>query len=152
MKKEYAARTSFSLPPKLLRELDEVTRVMGYEERSRAIQTSIRNLVDESRTARDVDAQATGAVIMLYDHTKRGIDGLITNTGHHFGRLIVSTLHIHLEDPNCLNIIAVQGRIGKMVELEQHLRKLPGATQVKVAYVLTESTKTASQPDHQTAR
>ena len=115
MKKEHAARTSFSLPPKLLQELDEVAKVIGYEERSRALQAAIRNLVDESRIARDVNANATGAVIILYDHTKRGIDGMITSTGHHFGRLIVSTLHIHLDDPNCLNIIAVQGKIGKII-------------------------------------
>lgn len=142
-RKEYAARTSFSLPPKLLRELDEVTQVMGYAERSRALQTAIRNLVDESRTARDTSALATGAVVVLYDHTKRGIDGMITNTGDHFGRLIVSTLHIHLDDPNCLNIIAVQGSMGRITELGQHLRKLPGVTQVKVTCVLTESPKPA---------
>lgn len=145
MKKEYAARTSFSLPPKLLQQLDEVTKAMGYQDRSRALQTSIRNLVDESRTAKDLDALATGAVILLYDHTKRGIDGMITDTGHHFGRLIASTLHLHLEDPNCLNIIAVQGKIGKLLELEQHLRKLPGVIQTKVAYVLTEPSEKASQ-------
>lgn len=152
MKKEYVARTSFSLPPKLLQELDEVAKVMGYEERSRALQTAIRNLVDESRTARDTSANATGAVIILYDHTKKGIDGMITNTGHHFGRLIVSTLHVHLEDPNCLNIIAVQGRIGRILELEQYLRKLAGVTVVKVAYVLTEPAKPGSILAHQTAR
>jgi CopG family nickel-responsive transcriptional regulator len=140
-KKEYAARTSFSLPPKLLKELDEVTEVMGYSERSRALQTAIRNLVDESRITKDASALATGAVVVLYDHTKRGIDGMITNTGDHFGRLIVSTLHIHLDDPDCLNIIAVKGSMGKITELGQHLRKLPGVTQVKVTCVLTEDGK-----------
>lgn len=148
MTREYSARTSFSLPPKLLKELDEVTKAMGYGERSRTIQTAIRNLVDESRTSRDADAYATGAVVMLYDHTKRGIDGMITNVGHHFGRLIVSTLHIHLEDPNCLNIIVIQGKIGRIVELEHHLRKLTGVAQVKVAYVLTESARSGSSPNH----
>lgn len=149
-RKEHAARTSFSLPPQLLQEFDEISKVIGYGERSRALQTAIRNLIDESRTGRDEDASATGAIILLYDHTKRGIDGMITNTGHHFGRLIVSTLHLHLEDPNCLNIMAVQGKIGKIMQLEQHLRKLAGVTQVKVAYVLTESPKPAPVARHAT--
>jgi len=121
---------------------------MGYGERSRTIQTVIRNLVDESRISRDADAYATGVVVMLYVHTKRGLDGMITNVGHHFGRLIVSTLHIHLEDPSCLNIIVIQGRIGKIVELEHHLRGLAGIIKVKVSYVLTEAAKSGSPPAH----
>lgn len=136
-KRPYAARTSFSLPPELLVELDEVTRVMGYQERSRTLQTAIRNLVGESRVVKDVEAYATGAVVVLYDHSKRGIDGMITDVGHHFGRLIVSTLHVHMEGPHCLNTIVVHGKIGKLTDLERHLRELPGVVQVKATYVFT---------------
>jgi len=148
MPKEYSTRTSFSLPPELLRQLDEVTKSMGYQQRSRTIQTAVRNLVGETRVSREANAFATGAVVILYDHSKRGIDGMITDVGHHFGRLIVSTLHIHLEGPNCMNTIVVQGKIGKIVELEQHLRRLPGVIQIKVAYVLTGPHQALRPPNH----
>jgi CopG family transcriptional regulator, nickel-responsive regulator len=146
MRKEYSARTSFTLPPKLLEELDEATAAMGYQQRSRAIQTAVRSLVTDWRASKDAEAMATGAVVMMYDHRKRGVDSMITEVGHHFGRLIVSTLHVHLDGPNCLNTVVVQGRIGKIVELEQHLRNLPGVIQVKVAYVLTGEKTTPGSP------
>jgi CopG family nickel-responsive transcriptional regulator len=136
--KERSTRTSFSLPPKLLQDLDDVTSLLGFEERSKTIQTAIRNLVDQSRISNDPDAYATGTILLLYDHTIRRIDEMITEAGHHFGRLIVSTLHVHLEDPNCLNVIVVRGKIKKILELEQHLRKLRGITQLKFSYVLTK--------------
>jgi CopG family nickel-responsive transcriptional regulator len=148
VRKEYSTRTSFSLPPGLLQELDDVTEAMGYQQRSRTIQTAVRNLVGESKASRDVNAYAIGTVVMLYDHTRGGIDGMITKVGHHFGKLIVSTLHVHLEGPNCLNAIVVQGSIGKIVELEQHLRKLPGVSQIKVAYLLTGPARTRLLMEH----
>lgn len=136
--KDYSTRTSFSLPPKLLRDLDQVTRTMGFGERSKAIQTAVRNLVDQSRISSDPDALATGTIVLLYDHTKRRIDEMITEAGHHFGRLVVSTLHVHLEDPNCLNVVVVRGKVRTILELEQHFRKLRGITQLKFSYVLTK--------------
>src|SRR5262249_13220733 len=129
-RKEHYARTSFSLPPKLLHDLDEVTRELGFVERSRALQTAIRNLVEQSRIAKAEDAYATGTILLLYDHEKRNIDEGITDVGHQFGRLIVSSLHVHLEDSKCLNIVVVRGKVKKILELEQHLRELGGIIQI----------------------
>ncbi|HEV2139296.1 MAG TPA: hypothetical protein VGR53_10695 [Nitrososphaerales archaeon] len=148
MPKEYSTRTSFSLPPGLLRELDDVTESMGYQQRSRTLQTAVRNLIGETKVSREANALATGAVVILYDHSKRGIDAMITDVGHHFGRLIMSTLHIHLEGPNCMNTIVVQGKIGNILELERHLRRLPGVVQIKVAYVLTGPNNHLRPPDN----
>ena len=136
--KERSARTSFSLPPTLLQELDEVTRTMGFGERSRALQTAIRSLVQESRASDNPEASATGTVQVIYDHTRRNIDEEITAIGHRFGPLIVSTLHVHLDDPNCLSIIVVRGKVGQVVELEQQMRKLSGITLLKVSYFMEE--------------
>ena len=68
MKKEYSTRASFSLPPQLLKELGEVTKVMGYGERSRTIQMAIRNLITESKLSANDEALAIGAIIVLAIH------------------------------------------------------------------------------------
>ena len=46
------------LPPKLLRDLDQFTKVMGYEERSRTIQMAVRSLIAESELKGGGDALA----------------------------------------------------------------------------------------------
>jgi len=136
--KEHYARTSFSLPPRLLQDLDEVTRELGFGERSRALQTAIRNLVEQSRITKDAGAYATGTILLLYDHEKRKVDEGITDVGHQFGRLIVSSLHVHLEDSKCLIIVVVRGKLKRILELEQHLRELGGIIQIKSSFVLVD--------------
>ena len=44
---EKVSRISFSLQPKLREEFDEVSRLMGYDERSKALQIAIRNLIGD---------------------------------------------------------------------------------------------------------
>lgn len=136
MTKERSARTSFSLPPKLLQELDEVTRVMGYEERSRTIQMAIRNLITESELSTRGDALAVGTIIVLYNHEKIGIEEKLNDVGHDFIKSIVSSLHVHLDKEQCLSIIVAKCEMKTMLTLEKHLRGIAGITQLKFSYVV----------------
>ena len=74
---------------------------------------------------------------MLFDHTRRSVEN-ITQFIHSFGTLVVSTLHVHLPEPNYLYVMVVRGRISDITLLEQHLRKLSGISQLKVSYLTTE--------------
>jgi len=135
--KERSAKTSFSLPPKLLADLDDLTSNMGYRERSKTLQVAIRAFVDQSRVAGSPNAYATGTILVLFDHTKRSVE-MITQFIHQFGALVISTLHVHLPEPNYLYVMVVRGKIADIVDLERHLRKLDGINQLKVSYVMTE--------------
>jgi len=134
--KEYSVRTSFSLPPKLLQELDEVTKVMGFEERSRTIQMAIRNLITENELSTRRDALAVGTIIVLYNHEKRGIDEKLNDIGHDFIKSIISSLHVHLDKEQCLSIIVAKCEVGTMLKLEQELRRVAGITQLKIGYLV----------------
>lgn len=134
--KEGVARASFSLPPELLKDLDRVTKEMGYEERSRALQIAIRNLVTESELAARGDALTIGTILVLYNHEKRGIDYQLTHMGHQFSKSIVSSLHVHLDEEQCLNIIVVKGEVKTILRLEQELRGIAGVTQLKFSHIV----------------
>ena len=136
MPKEYSARTSFSLPPKLLRELDGVTKIMGYEDRSRTIQMAIRNLITESELSTKGDALAVGTIIVLYNHGKRGIDEKLNDVGHDFIKSIISSLHVHLDKEQCLSIIVAKCDIKTMLMLEQRLRGIAGIPQLKFSHIV----------------
>ena len=136
MTKEHSVKTSFSLPPKLLQELDEVTKVMGYEERSKTIQMTIRNLITESRLSTNGDALAVGTIIVLYNHEKRGIDEKLNDVGHDFIKSIVASLHVHLDKEQCLSIIVAKCAIEIMLTLERRLRGIDGVSQLKFSYMV----------------
>jgi CopG family nickel-responsive transcriptional regulator len=134
--KEYSTRTSFSLPPRLLQELDEVTKVMGYEERSRTIQMAIRNLITENELSTKRDAMAVGTIIVLYNHEKKGIDEKLNDVGHDFIKSIISSLHVHLDKEQCLSVIVAKCEVETMLKLERELRGVVGITQLKFSYLV----------------
>ncbi|HKW04033.1 MAG TPA: nickel-responsive transcriptional regulator NikR [Nitrososphaerales archaeon] len=130
------SRVSFSLRPELQREFDRVSKNMGYDDRSKALQVAIQNFIGDFETKNDTNETATGAILILYDHGVRHIDSKITEIGHDHRLVIVSTLHQHLDEESCMNITVVRGKISKIMELEKDIRKLNGVRQLKYAYMV----------------
>lgn len=133
---ERVSRISFSLQPQLQREFDRVSKLMGYEERSMALRTAIQNLINDYELKANPESIATGTILMIYDHEVRSVDNMITDIGHAHRVVIVSSLHLHLDEENCLNIIVVRGKVNKIMSLEQDVRKLNGVRQLKYAYLV----------------
>jgi CopG family nickel-responsive transcriptional regulator len=76
-----------------------------------------------------------GVVLLLYYLDKPGLLEEIVRTQHLFGRLISSTLHIHLEKHKCFEIIAVEGSGREINSLAEMLAAKRGVQQVRVASV-----------------
>lgn len=107
---------------------------MGYEERSKALQTAIRSMVGDYERRTDPDRLVAGGVLLLYDHSKPEIDHDITEIGHDFASVIGSSTHVHLDEKRCLNITTVHGKYRDVMGLEKGLRKLDGVEQLKSTY------------------
>ena len=133
---EGVSRISFSLQPALQREFDRVSKLMGYDERSMVLRIAIQNLINDYELKADPESLATGTILMIYDHEVRSVDNMITDIGHVHRVVIVSSLHLHLDEENCLNIIVVRGKVSKIMNLEQDIRKLNGVKQLKYAYLV----------------
>jgi len=127
-------RFSVSLPPTLVGEMDEAWRRMGYESRSKAIHDAVRGFITEFEWMRE-EGQITGAVLVLHYLDKPGLLDEITGIQHRFKNVISSTLHIHLEENKCLEIIAVKGSAQEVRSLTQSLMAKKGVKQVKVAAI-----------------
>jgi len=124
-------RVGVTFPPDLLREFDEITSKMGYESRSKAIQDAVRLYVSEKKWLREENADQTGVLLMVYDHEVRGLERELTETQHHHGQLISSTLHIHLSERDCLEAIAVKGKASEIRHLSNELTTKRGVKILK---------------------
>jgi CopG family nickel-responsive transcriptional regulator len=136
--REKVSRVSFSIQPKLLREFDDVWRLMGYEERSKALQNVIRGTVGDQELKTNPEIVVVGGILLLYDHSKRDIDHDITEIGHDYTSVIASSTHVHLDKERCLEITTVRGKYGDVLELERRLRKLDGMEQLKSSFFVME--------------
>ena len=126
-------RFSVSLPPPFVRKLDDVWKSMQYENRSKAVHDAVRSSVTEFEWMQKDSGRITGAVLVLYYLDKPGLLDEITKAQHQFKNAISSTLHVHLEENKCLEIIAVEGSVQEIRSLAQSLMTKRGVKQVKVA-------------------
>lgn len=108
LKDQETARFSVSLPQELLSELDVMVSEKGYSNRSLAIADMVRANLVEHRQGRGSE-EIAGTITLLYDHHKRHLQALLTDMQHDHTDVVVSTLHVHLDHDNCLEVLVVRG-------------------------------------------
>jgi CopG family nickel-responsive transcriptional regulator len=128
-------RTSFSVSPSLLSRFDEVIRKMGYEDRSRALQTAMTNFITEYTWTMEKERAGVGAILLTYSHRPHGLQEALVDIQHQYRDVANSTTHIHLDESRCLEIISVRGQTNKIQELARKLMKTRGVTQLKLSVV-----------------
>ncbi len=131
---ERVSRVSFSISPRLLKEFDEVSRLMGYEDRSKGLQSVIRGTLGDNAIRTNPESLVAGGILLLYDHTKPDVDHDITEIGHDYPSVIASSTHVHLDEDHCMEITTVRGKYRDVLGLERGLRNLDGVEQLKSAY------------------
>jgi CopG family nickel-responsive transcriptional regulator len=104
---EGAVRFSISLPGALARELDEMATAKGYSNRSLALADMIRGQLVEHNQG--IGGEIAGTITLLFDHHKPSLQRLLTDLQHDHTDLIISTLHVHLDHDNCLEVLVVRG-------------------------------------------
>jgi CopG family nickel-responsive transcriptional regulator len=124
-------RVGVTFPPELLKEFDEITKDMGYESRSKAIQDAVRLFVSERKWLKEEKTNQTGVLLMVYNHEVRGLESDLTETQHHHSDLISSTMHIHLNETDCLEAIAVKGKASEIRHLSDELATRKGVKILK---------------------
>lgn len=103
------ARIGIALGDDLLKEFDELIARRGYTNRSEAVRDLIRNeLVND--VAAEGTAQVFGTVTLIYDHHVRNLSERLTELQHQYHSAIISTVHVHLDHDNCLEVIIVRGK------------------------------------------
>jgi len=109
MKKDTVSRFSISLPPSLLEQLDKMAQEKSYENRSLAIADMIRAQLVEHRQ-KFGDEEIAGTITLVYDHHRMHVQETLTDIQHDHHDVILSTVHVHLDHHNCLEVLLVKGK------------------------------------------
>lgn len=133
MGREKVTRISISLPPDLLESFDEMTKKAGYRERSRAVQKAMRNFISEQEWV-EGEGAGSGVIQMIYDHHVRGLEHTLTDIQHKFRGIVASTLHVHLNEENCLLAIVVRGDAAQIRDMSRRFTKLRGVKQLRISF------------------
>lgn len=136
MKTEPVSRFSVSLPPSLLRQFDDMARDKGYDNRSLAIADMIRDrLVEHSQ--KTGNQEIAGTITLVYDHHKPHLQASLTDIQHDHHDLILSTVHIHLDHHNCLEVLLVRGKASLIRRIADELIAAKGVKHGKLTVTTT---------------
>lgn len=119
-KKEGVVRFSVSAEKSLMRQFDRLRKTQGYKNRSLAVADMMRDRLVEHRHAGD-DYEAAGTVTIVYDHHTPRLQQVLTSLQHDFTGLIISTMHVHLDHHNCLEVIVLKAKASVLKKLAARL-------------------------------
>src|SRR5690242_504883 len=103
------SRIGVAIDSGLLDKFDRLIGQRGYTNRSEAFRDLIRDELVE-KTWESPESQVVGTVTLVYDHHVRMLNEKLTDIQHHHHHQILSTLHIHLDHDNCLEVLVVRGK------------------------------------------
>ncbi|MEI6560113.1 MAG: nickel-responsive transcriptional regulator NikR [Rhodospirillaceae bacterium] len=107
-------RVTISLDDGLLEEFDGYLRRKGYENRSEAIRDLVRRRLEEDRLAQGQAEYAVACLSYVFNHEQRELARRLTRAQHQHHDLMLSTLHIHLDHDNCLEVVVLRGQTAEV--------------------------------------
>ena len=125
-------RIGVSLPEKLLSRFDEIILHRGYSSRSEGIRDAIRNYIVHYEWMSDVQGERVGVITLVYSHGQRGLVENLTEIQHEAGGIIQSSLHVHLDHENCLEVIVLRGEGQDVRKAAEKMMSLKGVKHVKL--------------------
>ena len=128
---EKITRFGVSMNSQLLDMFDQYIHKKGYTNRSEAIRDIIRNyLVSEEWL--NGETETVGTITLVYSHESGEINERLIESQHHYYKYIISSVHIHLDSHNCLELLVVKGKAKKIQEIADHLISYRGVKHGKL--------------------
>src|ERR1017187_2747805 len=119
------SRIGVAIDSELLNKFDELINKRGYTNRSEAFRDLIRDELVE-KTWESPESSVVGTVTLVYDHHVRMLNEKLTDIQHDHHHDILSTMHVHLADDNCLEVLVVKGNATNVQRLADGLISTKG--------------------------
>jgi len=129
-------RFGVSMEKNLLANFDELISRKGYANRSEAFRDLVREYLVEEEW-RTEKKETIGTITIVYNHHSRGLSDTLTDLQHQFLNLIISTMHVHLDEDNCLEVLVVKGMVDKIKTIADKLISTRGVKHGKLTMTTT---------------
>lgn len=130
------SRIGVAIDADLLKKFDNLIATRGYTNRSEAFRDLIRDELVEKAWERP-ESNVVGTVTLIYDHHVRMLNEKLTNLQHSHFHHILSTLHVHLDHDNCLEVLVVKGKAGIVKKIADALISTKGVKHGRLTITTT---------------
>lgn len=130
-------RFSVAMDSDLLDEFDKLVSVRGTaQNRSEAVRDLVRDALVETEVE-EPDAEIVGTVTMVFDHHASDLSDKLDHLQHQYFQQIVSTLHVHLDAHNCLEVLVLRGKSAEVRSISDALLGTKGVKHGKLVVTTT---------------
>lgn len=134
------ARIGVAIESDLLEEFDHLVERRGYSSRSEAFRDMIRSELNQVQVT-SPEQHVVGTLTIIYDHHVRQLAEKLTGLQHDHHHEIVSTLHVHLDHDQCLEVLVLRGEAVHVQRIADKLVATKGVKQGRL-------TLAAADPQH----
>lgn len=131
-----AIRFGVSMGRDLLKRFDRLIKEMGYQSRSEAIRDLIRERLVKQEW-QFTDKETVGSITLVYSHDVGELTEVLTAMQHTYHKHILSTMHIHLDKHNCLEVLVVKGKGKEIKKIADRLLSTKGVKHGKLTTTTT---------------
>ena len=129
-------RFGVSIDSQLLESFDYLIEQKRYMNRSEAIRDLIRASLVETR-AENGDEEMIGTVTLVYDHHVHDLAEKLNEQQHANNDKIISSLHVHLDAHNCLEVLVARGKACDVKRIADELIGVKGVKHGKLVMTST---------------
>jgi CopG family nickel-responsive transcriptional regulator len=129
-------RFSVSIDPKLLERFDEAMKERRYKNRSKAIRDVIVDFLVEREWEKS-ERGVMGSLTLLYKYETKGLLEELVKTEHEMCNNIISTMHVHIDEHNCMEILAIKGQPQEIRQIADRLISCKGVKHGKLVMTTT---------------
>jgi CopG family nickel-responsive transcriptional regulator len=131
-------RIGISLEQDLLKQFDRLCEQKGYQNRSEAVRDLIRDtLVQREWSEQGGAGEQVAVVTLVYDHDSSSLAQKLAHIQHENHKAVVSALHVHMDEHNCLEVLVLRGRARDVLRMGEGLVSTKGVKYGKLVPATT---------------
>ena len=124
------------VPEDLARDLEACMKTLGLKSKSKLVQEALRLFINEHKWK--LRGKAVGIVGVVYNHEAQDVDEKLTDIQHEYLDVIISSVHVHLDERRCMLAIIVRGSTKKIRELLNEMIRISGILTVRQMLLAAE--------------
>lgn len=102
-------RVTITLDDDLIKDLDGCVATRGYQNRSEAVRDLVRAGLQQTMPDTGSGENCIAALVYVYDHHVRELAKRLTQAFHSHHVLSLASLHVHLDEENCMEVSVLKG-------------------------------------------
>lgn len=132
-------RVGIAIGPDLLQAFDGLCHDKGYANRSEAVRDLIRDAIVQRQWTAGAEGTTdqVAVVTLVYDHDASDLAQKLTHLQHEHLGLVVSSIHVHLDEHNCLEVLILRGDPVEVLRMGDALCATRGVKHGKVVPATT---------------